>query len=251
MEAYALTDVGRVRSQNQDYIYYSPDHVGSLANLLLVADGMGGHNAGDYASRFMVENLNSYIERHREASPVKVLESGIRQVNRDLYRKSVENQALSGMGTTLVAATAWEDTLVVANVGDSRLYLFRDGRLCQVTRDHSYVEELVALGQMERNSRDYLKKKNIITRALGVMPEVEVDFFEQQLQPGDLILMCSDGLSNMLEDEEMEAVLSQRGTLKAKTEKLVNRANEQGGYDNIAVLVADPHITHISEVRSC
>lgn len=248
MEAYALTDVGRVRNQNQDYIYFSSDPAGSLGNLLLVADGMGGHNAGDYASRFAVENLNSYIGRHRGASPVKILESGIRQVNRELYRRSMESQALSGMGTTLVAATAQEDVLFVANVGDSRLYLFRNGRLVQITRDHSYVEELVALGQIERNSRDYLSKKNIITRALGVMPEVEVDFFEQQLQAGDLILMCSDGLSNMLDNEEMESVLSEHGTLKSKTEKLVDRANEQGGYDNIAVLVADPQI---SEVRSC
>lgn len=248
MEAYALTDAGRVRSLNQDYIYFSPDHVGSLDNLFLLADGMGGHRAGDYASRFMVEHLNSYVERHKGNFPVRILQEGIRQVNRDLYRKSVENEALSGMGTTLVAATAEEDTLFVANVGDSRLYLFRGSRLHQVTRDHSYVEELVALGQMERNSRDYLEKKNIITRALGIMPDVEVDFFEKQLYPGDLILMCSDGLSNMLDEEEMAAILSARDSLKQKVRRLVDRANEEGGYDNIAVLLADPQI---SEVRSC
>ncbi len=248
MEAYALTDAGRVRSLNQDYIYFSSDHVGSLDNLFLLADGMGGHRAGDYASRFMIEHLNSYVERHKGNSPVRILQEGIRQVNWDLYRKSVENEALSGMGTTLVAATAEGDTLFVANVGDSRLYLFRGGRLCQVTRDHSYVEELVALGQMERNSRDYLEKKNIITRALGIMPDVEVDFFEKQLYPGDLILMCSDGLSNMLMEEEMVAILSQRDSLKKKVRRLVDRANEEGGYDNIAVLLADPRI---SEVRSC
>ena len=141
MEAYALTDAGRVRSLNQDYIYFSSDHVGSLDNLFLLADGMGGHRAGDFASRFMIEHLNSYVERHKGNSPVRILQEGIRQVNWDLYRKSVENEALSGMGTTLVAATAEGDTLFVANVGDSRLYLFRGGRLCQVTRDHSYVEE--------------------------------------------------------------------------------------------------------------
>ncbi len=247
MEAYALTDAGRVRSLNQDYIYFSSDHVGSLDNLFLLADGMGGHRAGDFASRFMIEHLNSYVERHKGNSPVRILQEGIRQVNWDLYRKSVENEALSGMGTTLVAATAEGDTLFVANVGDSRLYLFRGGRLCQVTRDHSYVEELVALGQMERNSRDYLEKKNIITRALGIMPDVEVDFFEKQLYPGDLILMCSDGLSNMLMEEEMVAILSQRDSLKKKVRRLVDRANEEGGYDNIALL-ADPRI---SEVRSC
>lgn len=248
MEAYALTDAGRVRSLNQDYIYFSADHVGSLSNLFLLADGMGGHRAGDYASRFMVEHLNLYVGRHRSDSPVRILQEGIRQVNRDLYRKSIENQALSGMGTTLVAATAQEDTLFVANVGDSRLYLFRRGRLFQVTRDHSYVEELVALGQMERNSRDYLEKKNIITRALGIMSEVEVDFFEKELCPGDLILMCSDGLSNMLDEEEMASILSDRASLKNKVRRLVDRANEMGGYDNIAVLLADPQI---SEVRPC
>lgn len=248
MEAYALTDAGRVRSLNQDYIYFSSDHVGSLDNLFLLADGMGGHRAGDYASRFMVEHLNSYVGRHKGNSPVRILQEGIRQVNWDLYRKSMEIEALSGMGTTLVAATAEGDTLFVANVGDSRLYLFREGRLYQVTRDHSYVEELVALGQMERNSRDYLEKKNIITRALGIMPDVEVDFFERQLFPGDLILMCSDGLSNMLMEEEITAILSDRDSLKQKVRRLVDRANEEGGYDNIAVLLADPQI---SEVRSC
>lgn len=248
MEAYALTDAGRVRSLNQDYIYFSSDHVGSLDNLFLLADGMGGHRAGDFASRFMIEHLNSYVERHKGNSPVRILQEGIRQVNWDLYRKSVENEALSGMGTTLVAATAEGDTLFVANVGDSRLYLFRGGRLCQVTRDHSYVEELVALGQMERNSRDYQRKKNIITRAIGVAEHVEADFFEEELLPEDLILMCSDGLCNMLEDEETAAVLGQRGSLKQKTERLISQANDRGGYDNIAVIVIDPQI---GEVGSC
>lgn len=248
MEAYALTDVGRVRECNQDYIYSSSDPVGCLDNLLLVADGMGGHNAGDYASRFMVEELNNYVRERREGLPIQVLREGIWQVNRQLYKKSLENPALSGMGTTLVAATTHSGTLYVANVGDSRLYLFREGHLRQVTRDHSYVEEMVARGQMERNSRDYQRRKNIITRALGIMDRVDVDFFEEELLPKDLLLMCSDGLSNMITDEEMALVLSENASLKYKAEKLAGQANSYGGRDNIAVIVADPQT---SEVRPC
>ncbi|MCI8661833.1 MAG: Stp1/IreP family PP2C-type Ser/Thr phosphatase [Hungatella sp.] len=248
MEAYALTDVGRVRECNQDYIYSSSDPVGCLDNLLLVADGMGGHNAGDYASRFMVEELNHYVKAREEGLPVQVLKDGICQVNRQLYRKSLENPVLSGMGTTLVAATTQDKTLYAANVGDSRLYLFREGALRQVTRDHSFVEEMVAKGQMERYSKDYQRRKNIITRALGIMDRVEVDFFEEELLHGDLLLLCSDGLSNMITDEEMALILSEHGSLKYKVEKLASQANEHGGYDNIAVIVADPQI---SEVRPC
>lgn len=248
MQAYGMTDVGRVRSRNQDYIYCSSDPVGNLENLFLVADGMGGHRAGDYASRFLVEGLTSYVEQHREGSAVQVIKEGIRQINGELYEVSMSSRELSGMGTTLVAAVTEGNTLYVANVGDSRLYLYRDKKMIQVTRDHSYVEELVALGQMERNSRDYLRKKNIITRAIGVGKYVEADFFEEELYAGDLILMCSDGLSNMLEEEELASFLGEKRTLKQKTERLITQANDRGGYDNIAVIVIDPQT---GEVRPC
>lgn len=248
MEAYALTDTGQVRECNQDYIHVSSDPVGGLENLLLVADGMGGHNAGDYASRFTVEELTDYVKLHRGGSPVELLRDGIERVNRRLYEKSVEYAALSGIGTTLVAATTRNNTLYVANIGDSRLYLFRDGCLRQITRDHSYVEELVARGAIKRDSEDYRQKKNIITRALGVMRQVQADFFEEPLFAGDLILMCSDGLSNMMEEEEMAAILGDGTALTYKAEKLAGRANERGGYDNISVVVADPQIR---EVKPC
>jgi len=248
MKAYGMTDVGRARSRNQDYIYCSSDPVGSLENLFLVADGMGGHRAGDYASRFMVEGLVSYANQCRGHSAVQVIKEGIRQVNEKLYEVSLSSTALSGMGTTLVAAVTEGNTLYAANVGDSRLYLLRDKHLVQVTKDHSYVEEMVALGQMERNSRDYLQQKNIITRAIGVARRVEPDFFEEELLGGDMVLMCSDGLCNMLQDEEMAAILGEGGSLKQKAERLVGRANDRGGFDNIAVIVVDPQI---GEVGSC
>ena len=241
MKACALTDTGRVRTANQDYVYASVEPVGSLPNLFVVADGMGGHQAGDYASRYIVENLVTYLQYTGNSQIVPLLREGILKVNTQLYQESKEKPELSGMGTTLVAAVADENTLYVANVGDSRLYLVRD-RIRQVTRDHSYVEELVSLGRLERGSKDYKDKKNIITRAVGTEDKLLVDFFEVGLEPGDFILMCSDGLSNMLEDVEMEEIVGSDLELEEKAEKLITVANDNGGKDNIAVVLVDPQI---------
>ena len=241
MKACALTDTGRVRTANQDYVYASVEPVGSLPNLFVVADGMGGHQAGDYASRYIVENLVTYLQYTENSQIVPLLREAILKVNTMLYQESKEKPELSGMGTTLVAAVADENTLYVANVGDSRLYLVRD-RIRQVTKDHSYVEELVSLGRLERGSKDYKDKKNIITRAVGTEDKLLVDFFEVGLEPGDFILMCSDGLSNMLEDVEMEEIVGSDLELEEKAEKLITVANDNGGKDNIAVVLVDPQI---------
>ena len=240
MEAYALTDIGRVRTMNQDYIYSSPEKVGSLPNLFLVADGMGGHRAGDYASRFAVENLVIYINRAGDGSPVMQLKKGIEAVNGMLYEESLKREELKGMGCTLVAGVVEDNILYVANVGDSRLYLIHGDSIRQVTRDHSYVEEMVALGKMVRGSADYNRRKNIITRALGIGKTVEADFFEVELEPGDYILLCSDGLTNMVSDERIRAVVAGSGTLKEKARRLICEANEGGGMDNIAVVLVEP-----------
>ena len=241
MKACALTDTGRVRTANQDYVYASVEPVGSLPNLFVVADGMGGHQAGDYASRYIVENLVSYLQYTENSQIVPLLREAILKVNTMLYHEAKEKPEFSGMGTTLVAAVADENTRYVANVGDSRLYLVRD-RIRQVTRDHSYVEELVSLGRLERGSKDYKDKKNIITRAVGTEDKLLVDFFEAGLEPGDYILMCSDGLSNMLEDAEMEEIIGSDLELQEKAEKLITVANDNGGKDNIAVVLVDPQI---------
>ena len=240
MESYALTDVGRVRAMNQDYIYASPEPVGTLPNLFLVADGMGGHRAGDYASRYMVENLVIYLNKHRGTGVVGQLKNAIDQVNRGLYKESLSQEEFYGMGCTLVAGVVEDNILYVANVGDSRLYLIHGSLIHQVTRDHSYVEEMVAIGQMRRGSEDYNRRKNIITRALGIGREVEPDFFEVDLEGGDYILLCSDGLSNMLEDQSMYEIITGEGSLKEKAALLIETANRQGGVDNIAVVLVNP-----------
>ena len=240
MEAYALTDIGRVRTMNQDYIYSSPEKVGSLPNLFLVADGMGGHRAGDRASRLLIDSLTDYIGNCGDQTAVAALNNGIAEANRKIYEAAAADQSLSGMGTTLVAATIEGSTLYVANVGDSRLYLIHGDSIRQVTRDHSYVEEMVAIGQMRRGSEDYNRRKNIITRALGIGREVEPDFFEVDLEGGDYILLCSDGLSNMLEDQSMYEIITGEGSLKEKAALLIEEANRQGGIDNIAVVLVSP-----------
>lgn len=241
MRACAMTDIGRVRTANQDYVYASTDPVGMLPNLFLVADGMGGHKAGDYASRYISEHLVEHLKQAGNSEIIPLLREGIEKVNKMLYQESRDKAELNGMGTTLVAAVIEDSTMYVANVGDSRLYQIRN-KLKQITRDHSYVEELVSLGQMERGSRDYREKKNIITRAVGTEEKLDIDFFEVSLEPGDYILMCSDGLSNMLEDAEMEEIICSELELGEKAEKLITVANDNGGKDNIGVVLINPEI---------
>ncbi len=246
MQACAFTDVGRYRSMNQDYIYSSTAPLGSLDNLFLVADGMGGHNAGDYASRFAVENLVAFFgKRFPDKDVHGILKEGIRTMNRELYHKASSDPMLFGMGSTLVVATVKGSVLYVANIGDSRLYLLRE-KLEQVTRDHSYVEELVALGKMKRGSRDYQEQKNIITRAVGTAETVDIDLFAFKLKPGDYILMCSDGLSNMVDELEIEYIIRTEDGIKRKTEALIEAANRGGGKDNISVILIRPEIGEVS-----
>ncbi len=247
MQDYALTDVGRVRPRNQDYLYSSSSPVGGLDNLYLVADGMGGHNAGDYASRFMVEELVRYFSENPAENVRRLFEEGIRSANRALYEKSLTSPCLEGMGTTLVAATVMDGELFVANVGDSRLYLYNNGELSQITQDHSYVEEMVRMGRMVKGSREYLEKKNLITRAAGTSRNLEADYFRVRLETGSLILMCSDGLTNMLTDREIADSLAQGGTLKDRVERLIAGANQRGGRDNIAVVLIDPQVSEVGE----
>lgn len=238
MRAYAATDVGRVREVNQDYIFCSMEPVGKLPNLFLVADGMGGHKAGDLASRYTVETLTDSIKRSGSDNPITIINDAIVEANKKLLEKAAESEQYSGMGTTLVVCTIIGESMYVANVGDSRLYLY-DGRLSQITRDHSLVAEMVALGKLGRDEARRHEKKNVITRAIGGAKEVMADFFEAELTAGNRIIMCSDGLSNMVEDEEIEQVLASDIPIEDKTKQLLGRANENGGKDNIAVVIIE------------
>ena len=174
------------------------------------------------------------------AKSEKVGESVMAIVNGLLYEESLLREELKGMGCTLVAGVVEDNLLYVANVGDSRLYLIHNNTIRQITKDHSYVEEMVAMGQMRRGSADYNSRKNIITRAMGIGRDVEPDFFEVDLEEGDHILLCSDGLSNMVDDESMCRIITGEGSLKEKASRLIQEANRQGGIDNIAVVLVNP-----------
>ncbi|MEF9938708.1 MAG: Stp1/IreP family PP2C-type Ser/Thr phosphatase [Clostridium sp.] len=246
MKTYAVTDIGRVRSINQDVRFATTDPIGPLPNLFIVADGMGGHKAGDYASRYLVDSLVDYVKTSSDLNLISTLNNGITKVNIELYEKAQETEELAGMGTTLVAATIEDSTLYVANVGDSRLYLIEREGIRQVTKDHSFVEEMVSLGKMNRDSKEYKIKKNIITRAVGIDKKVDVDFFEVPLKRGDYILLCSDGLTNMVDNSAIFRMVLLPGALETKAKALVAMANQNGGKDNIAVVLIDPQISEVN-----
>lgn len=239
MKTFSKVDVGRKRNTNQDFVFVSNKPFGNFPNLLIVADGMGGHNAGDLASRLAVESLKEHLELHPEGAPEARLKKAIQFANKKLLDASKQDVQLEGMGTTLVVATVIEHTLYFVNIGDSRLYLLNNG-IKQLSKDHSFVQEMVRLGGINSEDAKNHPDKNIITRAVGVKESVKADFFEYRLKKGDYILMCTDGLSNMVEDEEMLRIVKSSRDVVEAVERLVERANENGGNDNIGVILTEP-----------
>ena len=244
MEYFGLTDKGRVRPTNQD-IFQIEAREDNQTALLVVCDGMGGANAGNVASRFAAQ---SFIESAGDAlsgtldetARQNLLTQALKQANETVFSLAGRQPEFRGMGTTLVAALIQGDCATVINVGDSRAYRFDGEAMHQISEDHSYVEEMVAMGQMRRGSADYNSRKNIITRAMGIGRDVEPDFFEVDLEEGDYILLCSDGLSNMVDDESIRRIITGEGSLKEKASRLIQEANRQGGIDNIAVVLVNP-----------
>lgn len=239
LKTFSITDIGKKRKLNQDYVYTSERPVGNLPNLFIVADGMGGHNAGDYASKFTVETIVEEIKTAEEKNPEEILKRAIETANSKVLWMAGENSELEGMGTTVVAATCIGEELHVANVGDSRLYVIGE-KITQVTRDHSLVEEMIRMGGIDRQSARNHPDKNIITRAIGAEDHIDIDFFQVSLSKGDIVLMCSDGLTNMLEDEEIRMILNGQRDIVEKAEQLVKAANNNGGKDNITVVLIEP-----------
>ena len=238
IKAVSKTDIGKLRQLNQDFVFTSVYPLGALDNLFLVADGMGGHKAGDYASKCAVETIIEICSKSRGKKMVTAISDAINEANTRIRRKAMEDVNMVGMGTTAVLATVNNDTLTVANVGDSRLYIISaEKTITQITRDHSLVEEMVRMGGIDRVSARNHPDKNIITRAIGATGNVNIDFFEVSLKEGDVILMCSDGLSNMLEDKDILEIVTTNDDLQTTANALVSAANENGGSDNISVVL--------------
>lgn len=239
MKAFSMTDTGVTREMNQDYVFTSDTAVGNLPNLYIVADGMGGHKAGEYASRYTTERVVAYALRSQDDEPVKILREAIQKANELLLIESKEDVTKQGMGTTIVCATIIGNKMFVANVGDSRLYVVSD-QIRQITRDHSLVEEMIRMGEVERSEASKHPDKNIITRAVGAAETVEVDFFEVELDQNDSVLLCSDGLTNMVDDTAIYRIIKEKSTVEEQVETLVHTANQNGGRDNITAIVIRP-----------
>lgn len=244
MISYGKTDKGMVRSMNQDSIFFSDQRIGNLPNLYIVADGMGGHRAGDYASAHAIEWFVEYVKTCGYQNTITILKTGITKVNDMLLEQSAHNPELKGMGTTFVVAVILPDKMYVANIGDSRLYVMGE-EAKQITLDHSLVEELIRTGQLNRRKVRFHPEKNIITRALGTSNEAIPDFFEIYLEQNEKVLLCSDGLTNMVEDDELRDIVMQKLFVDKICEQLIERANYYGGNDNIGVVVIEQVLNEV------
>ncbi len=239
MEWFGLTDRGRVRPTNQD-IYQIEVREDNDTALLVVCDGMGGANAGNVASRFAAQSFVEYargmLDRELDAAKRQaLLTHALVQANDTVFSLAGRQPEFRGMGTTLVAALIQGDQVTVLNVGDSRAYLFDGTRLHQLTEDHSYVEEMRRQGRITEADARTHPQKNLITRAVGVEPDVDGDLFEARLAPGEMLLLCSDGLTGMVEDEKIGQTLKDAKTLALAGDALLTLALEGGGRDNITV----------------
>jgi serine/threonine protein phosphatase PrpC len=229
IEIGSATDIGRVRERNEDSLLIHPP-------LFIVADGMGGHRGGDVASRIAVETMERLEDEDRAS-----LAEHVRGANRAVWQRAGEDQRLSGMGTTLTAVRIDGDHLTLAHVGDSRAYLLRDGTLSKLTTDHTLVERMLKAGEITPAEAEVHPHKNVMTRALGTEEDVEVDEEGVSLEDGDRLLLCSDGLTGMVTEDQIQAILEASPEPQNAAERLVRAANRAGGVDNISVVVLSAH----------
>src|SRR6201991_1603928 len=246
LRCVGLTDTGKVREHNEDTIAVDPD-----IGLLVLADGMGGYNAGEVASGIAVKTIVNLVREQvsvedmlvqdREAGlsrPSIILRDAIQRANKIIYQTARTQPQCEGMGTTVVAALFFDNKITIAHVGDSRLYRQRSDKLEQVTMDHSLLQELVDRGFYSAEEAQRAANKNYVTRALGVEPNVDVEIQEVAVQKGDAYMLCSDGLSDMVEDDDIHLTVSTFGAnLDAVAKHLIQLANDNGGKDNISVVM--------------
>jgi len=245
MKYYCLTDKGMVRPANEDFVFASDRSVGSLGNLFIVADGMGGEAAGDYASEFTVKKIVELLRKTdaeflKQDGVASLIRDAISEANWQLFEKARSDASKKGMGTTLVVATFLDGHLHVANIGDSRLYVQRGNNIYQITLDHSYVQEMVRNGEISEEAAKNHKYKSRITRAVGVETMVHADFFDVPVADLDRVLMCTDGLTNMVDDQQISSLLSNGSDLESQAKALLEMALAAGGPDNITITLIDP-----------
>lgn len=232
--AHGSTDIGKKRSANQDSIVVN-DKMGFYA----IADGMGGHKGGEIASAIAVEVIEkalNQLDKKKQINIPSFLKEAVSLASIRIHERAAMDQSLKGMGTTLVCLYFNSDNCYISQVGDSRVYLYRDDVLWKITEDHSLVNEQIRSGLITKAQADKLAYKNVITRSVGFEEAVEVDVYERQIEKGDLFLLCSDGLSSMLSDENIKQNIEPHD-VKRSVENLINAANDAGGHDNVSVII--------------
>lgn len=240
MEVYFQSDIGKRRKSNQDYTATFTNQKNQL--LALLADGLGGHQAGDIASRQAVEEIGIAWEATTIDDSEKAVQwflQHIQQTNQRIFEKGQSQPTLSGMGTTLEVVTLLDNHLALAHVGDSRIYLFREQRLIALTEDHSLVNALLKSGEITQEMAENHPRKNIITRSLGMPGSLEVDVAIHRIEDHDQLLLCSDGLTNMVSEPKITQILLEAASLQDASQRLIDEANAKGGLDNITVLLID------------
>ena len=233
MESVGISEIGLVRENNEDAIYRDDDK-----GIYIVADGMGGHKAGERASHLAIETfLASFSTNGQTEDLPDQLVGAMAKANEAVYKESQAEETKQGMGTTFTCALVQQKRAIIGHVGDSRAYLFRDGTLRQITRDHSYVMEMVKQGKLTLAEAAVHPKRNVITRAVGSKEPLSSDVFFETLRAGDVLLLCSDGLTTMVGEEEIATILEENLPLEETARRLVDRANFYGGKDNISVIL--------------
>ncbi len=241
VKAVFMTDRGRIRKLNEDSggIFKNKDG----HRLAIVADGMGGHRAGDVASEMALENMRQRWIESEGLDTAELaenwLEKNISEINSIIYEYAASNSECEGMGTTIVAAITNDRFATIANIGDSRCYILNDAGLKQLTEDHSLVNELVRSGQISKEDAENHPRKNVLLRALGTEAQVEIDIKTIMFEEGDVLLLCSDGLTNKVGEEEIKAILTDDASLDEKARSFIDLANENGGEDNITLLILE------------
>ncbi len=239
MKGYTITDIGKVRSENQDCVRYVQNLLAGYG-ILALCDGMGGASAGSVASdialsAFTGKISESITEKKNRDKLSEITRTAVEFANSAVYQQSVSNEKYSGMGTTLVAAVVKGRQCCIANVGDSRAYLIADGSITQISSDHSFVEDMVRRGSITREQAKNHPRKNVITRALGIDATVECDIFTPILKKNHLLLLCSDGLSNTLADDEILEITKRSKNLEEIAKELLDLALSRGAPDNVTV----------------
>ncbi len=239
IKAYAKSDIGKAREINEDSFYITEDQFNKL-QLFILADGMGGCNAGDVASQKAVASAKSYIENNFEETPkdkesiMNLIKNSIEYANMVVHEKSLENENLEGMGTTLEVCLIYNNRAYIGHVGDSRIYRIRNNFMRKLTQDHSYVQKLVQEGTITKEEAEHHAKKNILMKALGCNAYVEPDIMVKGFQKGDILIICSDGLTNMVNVEDIYKIV--RNDFEFATKELIDLSNQNGGIDNITII---------------